>query len=90
MKSSSPKITSSYQFSGFAGVCRRLRYFFSVFWWVILGASKQPSAKTGLECSFPGGYCLLALPTKNDAMGDLMDTHPPIPKFQMAHWLKVK
>lgn len=28
MKSSSPKITSSYQFSGFAGVCRRLRYFF--------------------------------------------------------------
>jgi hypothetical protein len=28
VKSSSPKITSSYQFSGFAGVCRRLRYFF--------------------------------------------------------------
>ena len=82
-----PQVISFQDLQVFAGVCV---IFFSVFWWVILGASKQPSAKTGLECSFPGGYCLLALPTKNDAMGDLMDTHPPIPKFQMAHWLKVK
>ena len=57
VESSSPKMTSSYQFSGFAGVCRRLRFFFLGFLWVILGASKQPYAKKRLEYFQAGIAC---------------------------------
>ena len=70
------QVSSSYHLSGFAV---RLLFFGGV----ILGQSSHLPRK-GWSVHFQAGIAHL-LGQLNDAMGDLMDTHHPIPKFQMAH-----